>query len=495
MSTGRRIAKNAGVLMISQLVTWLLTLVLTIFLPRYLGAVAVGKLNLANSLWAIAAIIIAFGLDTLLVKDIARQPEHTPQLLGNALALRMGLYLIAFALMIGYVQLAGYPVETALVIYIIGLSVLVWQCIGVIQAALQGLEQMQYLSVGNIAGKAVNTVISISLLLLGQSVYLIAAVSTLAALVNLGLQIYFLNRLHPIRLRFNLRQVAHLMRAGWPYLLSGVFLVVYMQVDIVIIAWLVDERTIGWYGAADQLFGTLLFIPTVFMAAIFPTLSRLYASASDNLTLLMRKSFDLLLVLSIPIGLGVLVVADPLVVLLFGPEFAGSGPILALLGIVLILTYQNMLIGQFLISIDRQNVWTLVMAVATVATIPIDLLAIPWCLAQFGNGAIGGAISFIVTELGMLLIGLKLLPPGSLGRSNIATAVKATLAGGLMVAATWWARPYFIGLPIAIGVVVYAAAVLVLRVVPKDDLDLFKSMALNVIARFRRQPAAKENLS
>ncbi|MBP7689553.1 MAG: hypothetical protein KA765_16675, partial [Thermoflexales bacterium] len=73
--------------------------------------------------------------------------------------------------------------------------------------------------------------------------------------------------------------------------------------------------------------------------------------------------------------------------------------------------------------------------------------------------------------------------------------VRATLAGGLMVAATWWARPYFIGLPIAIGVVVYAAAVLILRVVPKDDLDLFKSMALNVIARFRRQPAAKENQS
>ncbi len=209
----------------------------------------------------------------------------------------------------------------------------------------------------------------------------------------------------------------------------------------------------------------------------------------------MRKSFDLLLVLSIPIGLGVLVVADPLVVLLFGPDFAGSGPILALLGIVLILTYQNMLIGQFLISIDRQNVWTLVMAVATVATIPIDLVAIPWCLAQFGNGAIGGAISFIVTELGMLLIGLRLLPPGSLDRSNIVTALKAVLAGGLMVAATWWARPYFIGLPIAIGMGVYTAAVLLLRVVPKDDLELFKSLALNVIARFRRQPVAKESQS
>ena len=495
MSTGRRIAKNAGVLMISQLVTWLLTLALTIFLPRYLGAVAVGKLNLAHSLWAIAAIVIAFGLDTFLTKEIARQPERTSELLGNTLVLRAGLYVIAFALMIGYGQLAGYPAETALVIVIVGVATLFWQSIGAVQAALQGLEQMQYMTVGNIAGKAVNTVLGIALLLMGQSVYVIAGVSTLAALTSLGLQLYFLNKLYRVRLTFNRREAARLLRAGLPYLMSGVFLVVYMQVDIVIISWLVDERTIGWYGAADQLFGTLLFIPTVFMAAIFPTLSRLYAAGADNLSRLMRKSFDLLLVLSIPIGLGVLVVADPLVVLLFGPDFAGSGPILALLGIVLILTYQNMLIGQFLISIDRQNVWTVVMAIATVATIPIDLVAIPWCLAQFGNGAIGGAISFIVTELGMLLIGLKLLPKGSLGRSNIVTALKAVLAGGLMVAATWWARPYFIGLPIAIGMVVYTAAVLLLRVVPKDDLELFKSMALNVIARFRRQPVAKESQS
>ena len=195
MSTGRRIAKNAGVLMISQLVTWLLTLALTIFLPRYLGAVAVGKLNLAHSLWAIAAIVIAFGLDTFLTKEIARQPERTSELLGNTLVLRAGLYVIAFALMIGYGQLAGYPAETALVIVIVGVATLFWQSIGAVQAALQGLEQMQYMTVGNITGKAVNTVLGIALLLMGQSVYVIAGVSTLAALTSLGLQLYFLNKL------------------------------------------------------------------------------------------------------------------------------------------------------------------------------------------------------------------------------------------------------------------------------------------------------------
>ncbi len=496
MSTGRRIAKNASVLMASQLTTWVLTLALTIFLPRYLGATAVGRLNLANSLWAIAAIIVAFGLDTFLTKEIARQPEHTTELLGNALVLRAGLYAIAFVVMIVYVQLVGYPVETAIVILIIGIATFFWQCISAIQAALQGLEQMHYMSIGNIAGKAVNTIVCITLLLLGYGVYLVAAVSALAALVSLSLQVYYLNRLQRVRLIFNPASWKRLLRGGLPYLMSGVFLVAYMQIDVVIMSWLVDERAIGWYSAAMQLFGTLLFIPTVFMAAIFPSLTRMYAAGTSNLTTLTRKSFDLLLILSIPIGLGIFVVADPLVVLLFGPEFANSGPILAVLGFVLICTYQNMLIGQFLISMDRQNAWTIVMAIATVATLPLDLALIPWCQAQFGNGALGGALSFFLTELGMLLIGLRMLPRGSLDRSNVRTALRASIAGLLMVAATWWARPYLIVLPIAIGVAVYAGAVLILRVVPKEDLDLFKSLAQSLFKRLRhQQPATKESQS
>ena len=72
---GRTIAKNASVMMISQLVTWGLTIVLTIFLPRYLGAAALGQFHLANSLWAILAIAVTFGMEILLTKEIARDKK------------------------------------------------------------------------------------------------------------------------------------------------------------------------------------------------------------------------------------------------------------------------------------------------------------------------------------------------------------------------------------------------------------------------------------
>jgi O-antigen/teichoic acid export membrane protein len=492
-STGRTIAKNATMLMASQVVSWGLMLILTIFLPRYLGAANIGKLHLANSMWAIVGVFATFGMDILLTKEIARAPERATGLFANTVIVRVGLHALGYVVIILYLWLLRdlYPAETAYVVYIVGASALVWQISSAGRSVLQGLERMEYISLANIAGKAVNTLAAIAVLLSGLGVYVVAAVAVGAALVTLNIELVAIHKLTgSIKLHFDGPEAWRMLRASLPYFLSGVFLVIYMQADIVIISLLVDERAIGWYGAADQLFGTFLFIPTVFVAAVFPALSRMYVTAADSLPRLIRKSWDLLILLSIPIGLGLVVVADPLVVLLFGAEFAASGPILALMGIVLMLTYQNILLGQFLISTDRQNPWIIVLAIAVIAKVPLDFLFVPWCQREFGNGAMGGAISFIVTELTMCLVGLRLLPRGSLGRSNVRVAALGLASGLAMVAAAWPLRGYFLGLPIAVGALVYVALVILLRVLPPEDFRLARSLAQGAARRLVRRPAS-----
>jgi O-antigen/teichoic acid export membrane protein len=492
---GRTIAKNATVMMVSQLVTWGLTILLTIFLPRYLGAAALGQFHLANSIWAILAIAVTFGMDILLTKEIARDRSKTGQLFGTSVILRLLLYGAALAILALYLRLAGYPADTVAVIYIIGIGNLIWQFIGACQAVLQGLERMEYISLGLIVGKLFNTVASITLLLLGYGVLVIAAVTIGAALVNLIIQLVSMRRLRQedwaiSNLRFDRPTAAWMLRASLPYLMSGIFLVVYMQIDVVIISLLVNEETVGWYGAADHLFGTFLFIPAVFMKAVFPALSRLYTNDPAALPRLMQRSFNLLLLLSVPIGLGLLVLADPIVLLLFGRDFAGSGPVLAIFGLVLILTYQNILLGKFLISIERQNAWTAVMAIATVATLPLDLILIPWCVRAFGNGAMGGAIAFVITEGAMLLAGLWLLPAGSLGRTTASLAGRVLVAGLLMAAVAWWLRDAFLPIPIAAGALVYTAVAFLLHAIPREDLEMALSLAQGALHRVRARRLA-----
>lgn len=489
-SLGRTIAKNAIFLMASQVATWALTLLLTIFLPRYLGAGAVGKFHLANSLWAIVGIVAAFGMDLLLNKEIARAPKRTPELLNASIVLRIILFCLGYAGIVGYANLVGYPDETKLVIYIVGIGNLFAQIMGAFESSLKGLERMEYVSLGNVVGKGVLTVLSIALLLLGQGVLVIAFVGIVAALVHLSVLLINLRRLIEFRFKIDWKMIGWMLKAGFPYLLVYVFLILYQQVDIVILSLLLNEESIGWYGTADQLFGTFLFVPTVFMTAVFPTLSRVYSNDTESFVKLIRKSFELMTMLSVPIGLGVMVIANSLVLILYGPEFANSGPILAVMGIVLLLTYQNTLLGYFLISMDKQAIWTWVMFAAMLISIPLDLIFVPWCQATFGNGAIGGALSFVVTELGMMITGLYLIPRDILGWKNIWLGIRALFAGVLMVAAVWWLREAFIAIPVLVGGVVYVGLVILMRLVSREDQELFKSLGLSAIQRIRGRASA-----
>ncbi|MCB8977307.1 MAG: flippase [Ardenticatenaceae bacterium] len=480
---GRLILKNASVLMVSQLATWGLSLLLTLFLPRYLGVTAIGKLHLAESLWSIVGVVVAFGMDTLLVKEIARKPERVGDLLGTTMVVRTIFHIIGFLSLVIYARAFHYPSETLTIIYIMGISSLLGQYSGSVTAALQGLERMDFQSIANVVSRAIGTIISIILLLLGYKLIVIVSIIVLVALANFSIQYILLKKAQGFQLHFTWYQAKEMVKHSLPLFGVGFFIIVYSQLDVIIISHLVNEDGVGWYGVADRFFGTLLFVPTVFLTAVFPALSRMFSTSPNSLPKLMGKSFDLLFVLSVPIGLGLIAISNPLVIGLFGKEFANTAPILAVRGIVLIFTYQNILLGQFLISIDRQNPWSIVLAVATLATIPLDYLFIPWCEAMFSNGAIGGALAYIVTEVCMFIIALRLLPQGWLNRSNAVFAVKTVIAGLVMLLVVWWVKDLFIIIPILVGAITYLIMILVLRIIPKEDWLLIRELAQAVLKR------------
>jgi O-antigen/teichoic acid export membrane protein len=473
--------------MATQLITWALSLLLVVFLPRYLGPAAVGQFAIAGSIWAIMGMLVGFGMDTLLTKEIARNPERTPQLIGTTLILRVILFLFSCGVVALYVGMMEYPPTTVNIIWIIGLSIFITQIGLAGLAALQGIEAMHYSSLAGIISKACNTGLGITVVLLGYGVYIVGLVNVTSALISTTLLLVFLRRFYKPQFHLHIVPTLAMCRASFPYLMSGLGLILYGQVDVLIISSLINTQETGWYGAASQLFGTLLFIPVVFTTAVFPVLTRTYANAPDALPKILRKTFDLMLLVSIPIGLGIFVVAQQGITLLLGSEFTQSGSILALMGIVLIFTYQNVLIGQFLISTDRQNSWTIIMIVAAVLTIPLDLVLVPWCQREFGNGALAGALSFIITEFGMVVAGIWLLPKGSLGWSNMWMAIRILSAGLVMAGASWLVRDMFIAIPVIVGAITYIGMIAILRVVPNEDITLFKEMAQGIMRKLRRR--------
>src|SRR6202521_1239362 len=116
--TVNRLGKNIGLLTGSQLITWSLTLVWTIFVPRLLGPDGMGLLVMAWSASGIFVAIGGLGLRTLLVKEIAADPTRAPSLLGAAMVIRAACILPCLIITALYVWLGHFHGNAIIVIWL-----------------------------------------------------------------------------------------------------------------------------------------------------------------------------------------------------------------------------------------------------------------------------------------------------------------------------------------------------------------------------------------
>ena len=241
----------------------------------------------------------------------------------------------------------------------------------------------------------------------------------------------------------------------------------------------------GWYGAAVRLFATLLFFPVVYTTALLPQLTRTFHQNPDAVGSVLRKGMDLMMLVGIPIGLGLSAISRQLVSLFFGSAYEPTAQVLEVLGIALIWMYLNVLLGQYFTAIDRQNTWTVIIAIAAVLMTGSTILIVPWSQQQLGNGAMGGAISLSLSEFGMVLVGMVLLRGELLNRATLWTQCRIVLSGVLMmaVALSLSSAPLLITI-IASGIT-YITLIALLRVIPQDDIDTLLGIVRSLFLRLR----------
>ena len=127
------------------------------------------------------------------------------------------------------------------------------------------------------------------------------------------------------------------------------------------------------------------------------------------------------------------------------------------------------------------------MVAASISNPILNLFLIRYFQAHQHNGAVGAAISLLVTEIGMALAGLVLLPPLLDSRSAIRLlrAVVATLGMAIVV---WLVASHFgLLLQVASGAGTFAVLVLLLRVLSAEELEMVNAVLGRVGAKLKRQ--------
>ena len=142
---------------------------------------------------------------------------------------------------------------------------------------------------------------------------------------------------------------------------------------------------------------------------------------------------------------------------------------LSVLALCLPATYLNTMANQVLIAANRQVAWTKTMVAAGIANPLLNIVLIQLAQTRWHNGALGAALALLVTELGMSVAAVGLMP-GILTLGSwlrILRAAVATSGMGLVV----WLVSFNSGLFVQVGMGIAAFVTLgvLLRVVTDGE--------------------------
>lgn len=464
------LARNLGVLAGSQVITWCAGLAWALFVPRALGAGGTGVFTLSVAASGILTVLIGLGTRPLLVREISIARAQANTLIPTAIVQRALLSIPMLVLLGLFARFGNFNHEQVVVLYLGWAVSVIYVLFEPIQAGLQALEKMQYLAYSDVLTKTCVSLISVVLVTIGFRAIGLLTLTVVVLAIVFVLHIVWMRKNFSVDWRIRPADLWSLTTGSIPYLGFALFFTFYLWIDSLMLSVMTPAHVLGWYGLPTKLFGTLMFVPVILSTAWLPRMANAYASGDEGLWRASRFPLQIVVSLSLPVCVGVALVAGHLISFLYGPEFDQAVPVMTLLALSVPPMYLNIMVNQILIARHQQMLWTKAMAVACVVNPLLNLALIPYFQSHNGNGAIGAAIGLLLTELVLVAVGVTVVRR-VFDRQFFVRIGRAALATAGMGLAVLAARRFGLAPAILVGLIVYPILAIVLQVLTRSELD------------------------
>ncbi len=486
MSRMAAAAKNSGWVLAGRGAERLLRLAVIVVLARTLGVRGFGVYSLAFAFAEVFAVFTDVGLYTILVREIARDREGAPRLLGSALLLKVLLailsWLAAWVVSIQTIP-AGEPLWSTLVAsFLLFVSFRVASFRMIFDAPFEaGLKMSVPIALG-VGSEFLS------------SACLIAAAWArwpIPALIGVQLAAYLpgffilarrsFREIRPV-LRIDFSFWLRLLRMAVPVGVANFFLVAYAQTDILMLGWMTDDFSVGMYSAVYKLTGSLTIAPMAITASLLPLLSGAHGGGdSGKVYQLYRVAISVAVVAGLPVAVGGYLLAGEIIDLVYGGGYEPALRVLQILAPAMLFSFVLYVMVTSAVAVGRAGLFTAYAVLLALLNIALNAVLIP------SYGIVGASWATLITQGFLMAAGLAVLRPSvglPAGGAALRSAGAALLAGAALI---WLPGPLILRL--FISAVLYATLVYIGRGVTSEGTAAVEKL---LRSKFRPRPTESE---
>ncbi len=364
MNLFKKIAHNFIIQVASRVLALVLGLFAIALLMRYLGPRNYGYYSTAIAFLQVFGIIADFGLYLITLRylgeaDVLEEPEkktRIEQVMNNIFTLRFFSALVFYGGAFFLCLLFPYPGIVKMAVGVLSGSLFFCTLIQTLSAFYQKTLQAEKIFLGEVLGKVITLALMVVFVWQDLGFYLVLSVFVFGNFFNF--LVLFLAAQKRIFLKFKFDFVfwKEIFKKAWPIGLAIVLNVLYFKADTLILSFYHSPEDVGIYGSCYRILEVLITIPPLFLGLILPRLITAWKNKeNDRLKNLIQKSFDFLIMISLPMVFGTIVLGRKIMVLIGGAEFGLAGDVLKVVIVAAGVLFVAELFKHLVVGLGKQK--------------------------------------------------------------------------------------------------------------------------------------------
>jgi O-antigen/teichoic acid export membrane protein len=334
------------------------------------------------------------GLTSILTRELTKNGEDRKAFFSTAFIVKIGFLLSTILITIILAPIISKFPEAKSLSFLIAIFVALESFRAFLYAITRAENKMEKEAGLVVVAEILSIVIVVVLFLQNPSIKTLAESYIIGNALGLIVTILLLRKsLVGVFSHFQKHMVLPIIRGSWPFAVMGIFGMFLTNIDTLMIGFWNNEHVLGLYAAAQKPIALLYILPGFLSASFFPIISKIIHETPEKTATFVGKSYRSALMLALPLTFGGIVLAQPLISVVFGPEYEGAHTTFQILLASLVPAFLGAIFSDILLAEDSQKLFIRSSIAGALTNVFLNILLIP----QFGIE--GSAVATLFAQI------------------------------------------------------------------------------------------------
>lgn len=387
------IKKNIAYKTLLVVSNYLISFVTFPYVSRVLGVSNLGLVNFVDNTINYFLIFASMGIGVLGVREIAKikdDAKKRSKVFSNILGLNL---LFTFAVLLVYLLLVCIvpKFEYSSELFFIGASKILFTAF-LVEWFYTGMEDFRYITLRSIIVKSIYVCSVFFLITKPEDYKCYFYLNVLLVVVNALINLVHSRKFVSVSVTDMLD--TRFFKENITLGIYNIMTSMYLTFNVMYLGLVSDNTQVGYYTTAFKLYTIILGFFSAFTNVMLPRMSTLVGNDNyDDFKLLLKKSFTLIVMISIPVILCSIILAPDIITLLAGSGYEGAVvPMRIIMPVILLVGIAQVLAVQILMPLKKDSVLLKVSILGALVSIIINLS----CVKELQT--IGSALVMLVSE-------------------------------------------------------------------------------------------------